>query len=256
MSLKDRKSLLSNKNNDVMATLLKDVTEKFQLMLNEKFDEQNKHFSDMLSKIGTLEENIDEANNHIRFVEEKVTQIGNIQNDIGNDVDWMYKKIQTTEKLQRCKTVVITGIEHTREENLVDILNNISVILNVKVTENDIDEIYRIKSSDKRARIIVKFTRTLTKQKLMEGIKIKKSLYGKELGIENGDTQIYLNEYLSQKNHELWKEAKKLRSSNKVKFAWIRDGEVFVRKEEGGDRIHIFNHNILNKFQNQNNFKE
>lgn len=258
MSSKDRKSLVSikNKGDEAMATLLRDVTEKFQLMLNEKFDEQNRHFSDMLTKINNLEENIDDANKHIRFVEEKVTQIGNIQNDIGNDVDWMYKKIQTTEKLQRSKTVVITGVEQTQEENLIDIVNIISDILKVKVTENDFDEIFRIKSADKKARIIVKFTRTLTKQKFIEGIKIKKSLYAKELGIVNGETQIYLNEYLSQKNHELWKEAKKLRSTNKVKFAWIRDGEVFVRKEEGGERIHIFNHNILKKFQNQNNLKE
>lgn len=252
MSFKERKSLLTNKGkgDEGMATMLKDVTENFKIMLNEKFDEQNKHFSDMLSKIVTLEENVVDVNNHVRFVEEKVTEIGNTQSNMGNDIDWMYNKVQTSEKLQRSKTVVITGIEYTQEENLIEIVNNIADILKVNLIESDFDEIYRIKSTDKKPRIIVKFTRTLVKQRLINGIKVKKSLYAKELGIDKDkETQIYLNEYLSQKSHELWKEVKKLRSSNKVKYAWIRDGEVYIRKEEGGERVHVNNFYILNKFK-------
>lgn len=240
------------KGDDVMASLLKDVTEKFQLMLSEKFEEQNKHFTSMLGRIVDLEENMADTNNHIKSVEEKVQQIGNTQYAMGNDVDWMYKKIQTAEKLQRSKTVVVTGVDYIKEENLIEILTKISNVLNVAVNETDIDELYRINSVDKKSRFIVKFTRTLLKQKIIEGIRMKKSLYTNEVGLE-GESQIYLNEYLSQKNNEFWREAKKLRSTNKVKFAWIRDGEVYLRQKEGGERIHVNNFNILHQFQGQFN---
>lgn len=253
MAAASRKSAVKPKGEDgAMANMLKDVSEKFQLMLSEKFEEQNKHFSNMLGRIVNLEENLADTNNHINFVEEKVEQIGNTQIALGNDVDWMFKKIQTGEKIQRSKTVVVTGIDYVKDENLIDILTKISNVLNVQVNETDIDELYRINSADKKSRFIVKFTRTLLKQKLIGGIKMKKSLYTNEVGLE-GESQIYLNEYLSQRNNDLWKEAKKLRSTNKVKFAWIRDGEVYVRHHEGGERIHVNNFNILKTFQDQLN---
>lgn len=75
-----------------------------------------------------------------------------------------------------------------------------------------------------------------------------RSLYTKEIyAEENEDVQIYINEYLSQFNNGMWNEAKKLRSNNKVKYAWVRGGEVFVRQAEGGKRIHLNNTNIIKK---------
>lgn len=250
MSQSLRKSLVKPITNEKMdiKNVLKEVTDNFQAMLSEKFDEQNKHLSQMMQRIEVLENANVENKTNFQAVSERVSKTECFLDNAGNDLDYLYGKMLTTEKIQRSKTIVITGIVGKKDEDLTEIIQKIAIAMKKAVNSYDIDDIYRIHSKDNKPRIIVKFVRAIVKEEFIQGIKKKKSLYTKEIdAAETEDVQIYINEYLSQFNNGMWKEAKKLRSTNKVKYAWVRDGEVFVRQTEGGKRIHVNNANIIQK---------
>lgn len=250
MSQNLRKSFVKPAINEKMdlKIVLKEVTDNFQAMLSEKFDEQNKHLSQMMNRIEVLENANVENRLNIQTVCDRVSKTEGFLNNAGNDLDYLYGKMLSSEKIQRSKTIVITGVVQRRDENLTEIVEKIAGAMKTTVKSYDIDDIYRIHSKDNKPRIIVKFSRAIVKEDFIQGIKKKKSLYTKEIDAdENEDVQIYINEYLSQFNNGMWNEAKKLRSNNKVKYAWVRGGEVFVRQVEGGKRIHLNNSNIIKK---------
>lgn len=188
---------------------------------------------------------------------DKVDELTEIQATNYHDITKLFVKSDEGERLERNRAAIISGLEFEPNENLVQIVKLVGKAVDVEVNEADIDEIFRIKGRDPVARILVKFTRVLKRQEFIKGIKIKKSIYKKDIGFkEKGDTQIFINEYLNTQNHAFWIGAKKLRSRNVIKYAWIKDGNVYIREKDEGKAIHVNNFSLLNKFESRKDNKD
>lgn len=217
--------------------------------LQNEIDRINNEAKENITK---LSNDISEKFNRLNDKECTVNEISEHQVTNYNDITKLFIKTDQSEKLERNRAIIVSGLEFESNENLVEIVKLVGNAINVKVDEADIDEIFRIKGRDEVPRILVKFTRVLKRQEIIKGIKQKKSIYKKDIGIkDHGDTQIFINEYLNTQNHAFWIGAKKLRSRNIVKYAWIKDGEVYIREKDEGKAIHVNNFSLLNNFESQ-----
>lgn len=211
--------------------------------LEEKFDDKMNMFEEKLNAVNGPSNEL------------QISEFSKRVNEIDGDVGFLYDKALVSEKITRNHAIVVTGIfdKSNSTEFFIKSIIRIGEVLKVTVHESDIDDIYPIFAKDKLPRFIVKFTRILKKQEMIKGIREKRSLYLREVyNCEGADNkQIFLNEHLNWLNHNLWKEAKTLKQMNFVKYAWIRDGDVLVKKNEGDKYIIIKSMSDIRKMKGE-----
>jgi hypothetical protein len=131
--------------------------------------------------------------------------------------------------------------------------------LGVNVVASDIDYCYRPKSryiagsDQKPPPIIVRFTRSPVTSSLLNARRSKRHFTLRDIGdIGQGDDEsrnVYINESLTPFNRKLYAKARNLKSEKKVKYLWVRDGNIYVRKTDGSDRITIRNEVTLKELE-------
>lgn len=56
---------------------------------------------------------------------------------------------------------------------------------------------------------------------------------------------IHVNEFLNSKSHELYLKVKEFFKVHKFEYVWIRDGKIFVRKNDNMNVINVKTNNDL-----------
>ena len=57
---------------------------------------------------------------------------------------------------------------------------------------------------------------------------------------------IYINEHLSPSNRELFALSMQKKRFEEFKYLWVRNGNIYLRKNDNSEVFHITNVNILN----------
>jgi Baculovirus FP protein len=114
------------------------------------------------------------------------------------------------------------------------------------------------KSTSSKAPILVKLSDSRKKGELVSKLRSKKVLMLSEIHEDfqhDQRTRIFLRDDLTPLQRDLFKEAKNIQEMFKLKFAWMKDGDIFVRKEENAKVYAINNRMDLMKvsdiFSNQ-----
>lgn len=67
--------------------------------------------------------------------------------------------------------------------------------------------------------------------------------------------KIYINEHLTKDNTAIFYEARKLKKNGFVKYAWVKNGTVKVKKEDGGKAIIIQSLEFMESIKKQHGDK-
>lgn len=199
--------------------------------------------------------------------------------ELRNDNQVLYSKINNIEyhldSIEQQKldhNIVINGVPENENENLenivADIARKLDVSLNttnhddildvnnqnsddknvdvdIDTLNSDIKSVNRIKSFNTDSglpRSIRIVFHNKTKRDLILQSKKKIKLNTEMLQLNtNGSRQVFISEQLTSKKQFLFKAARDLKRDNKVKYAWVKDGEIFIRREENGKMIKIKN---------------
>lgn len=147
--------------------------------------------------------------------------------------------------------ILICGIPETENENVTDILKLITDEINVTLVEEDITDINRMKikgtnSSGLPTPILVTFSNNKAKNDFMDAKKKKKEI---DTRITHKNMKpkhsIYIGDHLTRYRQLLFKEARDAKRKGNVKYAWSKNGEIYIRKTEDGDAIKIRHINQL-----------
>ena len=141
-------------------------------------------------------------------------------------------EVEILKQQMRNKTIVVNGIAADPKKETVDQVTALCKDkLKINLHPMDIDKVYAIKTNKNNTTgrsIYVSLTTTRKKDEIMKAKKLLRDL-DDDTGI------IYINEYLTQKQGELFAKARGLVKKKKLIAAWTRDGKVFVKEEEGGN---------------------
>lgn len=134
----------------------------------------------------------------------------------------------------------IHGIPESQGENLNDIVLKMCVDgLKLKEIRSDqIKKVFRAKSSvhknpTRSSKIVVLCDSQITRDEILKEKRRIKDLNANQFGFQSG-SKIMLFESLSYYKKDLLYKANLARSDGKLKFVWVRNGNIMVRKTEGG----------------------
>lgn len=189
--------------------------ESFMEVLSTKYDE-------LLAKIGSQE-------NEISKLKAKTDELEKQLTEKDAEIARIRDSIESAEQYSRRKNLEIHGIAESPNEDLFNVLLNLSSKMEIEAPQrNSVEAVHRLKSrQDRTAPIIVRFTDQATKDRWISKKKVLRA------------EKIFLNDNLTRAQGHLFWQTRQQAKEKGYKFAWTKNGKVLVKKEEGSNVISI-----------------
>lgn len=229
--------------NQVMKALFTDFKKEIKKELKEF--EKSMNFNS--NKLDDVLEKLNDMECDIKKINEKQNMLEAENENLKLKIKHLENSIDDIEQYSRNKNIQVDGIPVQKDENLREMIQELSKKIDVNIKKEDIDAIHRVptRSTKNPEPIIVQF---LTRQ-MKEDIIAKSrgsNLNTNDLGMNCSKT-IYINDHLSKTKKQLMYEARQLKKSKEYKFIWSRNGKIFVRKTETSNIININTFDDLQK---------
>jgi hypothetical protein len=152
-------------------------------------------------------------------------------------------KVNDLEQYSKNYNLVLQGVPVVQGENLYHVVSDIARIVGCNINPDSIELCHRLRKRDRAAgnqppEIVAKFFSRQVKENILEGRKNKKVLLAHEVGFQNSNNKVYINEHLTTTNKHLFWLARKVKETG-YKYVWTRSGKVFVRKDEQSQVIRV-----------------
>lgn len=190
-------------------------------LISEKHDE-------ILGRISKLETEKKENQRIICLLEERVESVERKMRNTGLEV----------RNIQRNKSET--------KETLCSIIIKLGQILNIKIKNSDIRDIYRINSKDKSDPIIIEFTTVFLKEKVLKETKTfnknknkTEKLNSNHLQLNQSTKPVYISETLTNKTQRLFFLSRTFQKNYNYSFCWTAHGTVYLRKDISSPHIKI-----------------
>lgn len=188
---------------------------------------------------------------------QKMKSLENDNNDMKATISNLQSRLTQMEQRARLSNVEIQCIPENRNENLSKIILQISKVIDCKLKEESVSQVTRIAKFDRanaRPRsIVVEFDNARNRDAfLAASINFNRKnptnkLNTTHIGITGEKKPIFIAEHLSPANKALHAAARIKAREMKYDFVWVRNGRIFVRKNEGADPILIRDNDCLKK---------
>lgn len=192
---------------------LSNLTESVKFMSNQ-FDMFGKQLSEVL--------------NSIKELKEENKSLKEINLNLNVDIASLSKKINVLEQNAIISNVEIIGVPEQKNENCVEVVENIATKLGVNLSVLNAFRMYS-KFSNRPKKIIAKLNSPETKQQLMEFAK-KRKLITKHLNENWENGNIYINNELTSFNRDLFYKTRMFAKSNNFKFVWFGSKNIYKKR--------------------------
>jgi hypothetical protein len=230
---------------------LKDIMDS----ISEIKDTQRSMEKDFNNSYELLQEQLKENTEALKAANEKNDQYLKLINDLVADNAKLKKRVQELENQQddleqysRINSVEIHGIPHSKNENVLTVVKEVGKALDFNITDEMVDACHRLgrgANASAPPGIIVKFVRRMDKEELMRLRRVKRTLSTRHLGLSM-DQPIYMNDSLTRKRRQLFNATRNVRKDKHYKYMWVRNGNIFLRKDDGEKVIQINSDTDLN----------
>lgn len=190
---------------------------------------------------GVIDNKLEESNKMLKEQTEKYNKMCEIvenvlkeNGELKKKVKGLEDKIEEMEQYSRSNCVEIHGVPFSPSEDVVSIVKEVGKAMDMSVSDGMIDACHRLgvsRQGHTTSGIIVKFVRRLDKEEFLRRRRVKRTLSTRHIGGAD-DKPIYINESLSPARRRLHALARNFQRSNNFKFLWVRNGKIFLRKEE------------------------
>lgn len=160
----------------------------------------------------------------------------------------MEKTIELYEWEKIENNIIISGVEkQDRGEDTREITEKILKKLKIKEVEKYIQASYR--NTRHESTITVKLSNKETKTEILKARKEIGKINTLDCGIKGKNNAIYINEQLTSKANKLLYYARQLKKENKIKYAWSREGKIYIKQHDSDEKLRIREEEDLNKLQ-------
>lgn len=226
---------------NVMSEHLRDINEKI-LDFQKTMSFFNHSYEDLKSKL-----------------EEKSTAVIELQKEnaaLKSSVRDLSDRLCSVEQNMRESNVEIVGVPEFKNENLTNTVVQLAKTVDSPINDEDILHVTRVakisKQSDKPRSIVVKLRSPRKRDVLLAAVSnfnrknAKEKLSSQHLGLGGPKVPVFVAEHLTPANKSLHAATRKKTKEQGYKFVWVRNGRIFVRKDEVSQAILIRSINSLN----------
>lgn len=184
-----------------------------------------------------------------------VDQLKRENDNLKASVKDLTSRLNTVEVHMRENNIEINGIPENKSENLANVIVQLGNIIANPLKEDDIQHVTRVaqlnRNTEKPRSVIVKLRSARHRDAILAAVAQfnKKNpndkLNSHHLGIGGTSKPIYISEHLSPTNKALHAAARIKAKEMKYRFTWVRNGKIFVRKDEFSQAKLIKNEDCL-----------
>ncbi|XP_045500728.1 uncharacterized protein LOC123698178 [Colias croceus] len=239
---------------DVIKSTMADI---FSTMQDNLMSAINKELKPIRLELATITDSInfisnqyDEMKKDYEISKVKLTDLEKQNTILNNTIEDLCVRINQTEQQLRQNNIELQCVPERKNENLIDIVAHLGNILGCDLSSDNVLHCTRTaktKTENPRPRSIVV---QLSSVRLRDQVIAAVSKFNKEnpqsklntahVGL-TGNSPIFVNEHLSPANKSLHAATRIKAKEKGYKFTWIRNGKIFIRKNEGSQYIQVKN---------------
>lgn len=212
--------------------------------LSQSLDYHTKSFDELKTKTHAMSKDITEIKKIEKEVETYKYRLLNVE-----------RYLNTQQQRDRLCNIEISGIPEKKNEDLPQLLLSICTALDVQAVKQDITNIYRVPQKITNTKlpknIVARMSSQLIKDTIISAIRKKKGLTSADLGLKTSKDpfKIYVNEHLTPFNKTLLKKTREAAASAAFQHVWVRNGKIFVRKNDTSSSLNIMDTRDLEKIK-------
>lgn len=203
-----------------------------QDFISDKYDNIVTKMEELITTIHSMDKRITDLENDKRVLTTKLERELNINRVINEAAE--------QEKFQH--NVILSGVSN-EAENSIEMVKMICQKLNpsIEITDDDVEKVERLfvqrdnipeEKKIKKIPVVVTFKNTEIKAKIFEAQKRKKDFYSDECELPGENGKMFFRDQLTSSSFKILKAARDLRNNNKLKYVWVQEGKVLVRKDD------------------------
>lgn len=233
-----------------------DCTEPSLIDLMREIKKLGNMNKDLADSLNSCHGKIDELNELIKNQDLKIADCVSKVEDLSVKYALLEKEnnelkvnLNNQEQYTRLNCIEIYGIPEVKEENILSTVGHVYNALNVKFDINNIDCCYRMNRQQKTTEprgIFLSFLSRLKKEEFMNAKKTRRTLCLSDINIEwarnvqGGKQPVYINESLTSSNRALFSKCREFKKKQNIKFLWVKNGKILMRKSESA-KVYVIN---------------
>lgn len=213
--------------------------------------------NDLKSGVEFLSSEYDRMKLELDASNDKIKSLTNENVSLTGKVEELSNRLNLIEQHSRETNIEINGLPETKSENLMSVLKKLCSVTSVPIQDSDIlscSRVRKINDSNQRPRaVVIKLPTTRSRDEIIAGVvKFNKKnesnkLNSGHLGYNNAISPIYVSEHLSPYYKALHARTRKTAREKEYRYVWIRNGRIFVRKNDQSPAIQIKSYESLNR---------
>ncbi|CAK1601372.1 unnamed protein product [Parnassius mnemosyne] len=235
--------------NIIRREIQQSVTEAIESAVKMFF---SKEFDEIKSELATLQEirksmeflssQYDRVNSDIKYLQDRLTLVTIEKLMLSSQVLDMSDRLNLMEQHSPETNIEINGVKENKSDNLLSLAKQLCSTISVPFMDAEVLSGARAsKMNDKNDRprsIIIKLQSVKKRDEIFATVSSfnKKNTLDKlnysHLGYAGNKSPVYVSEHLSSHNKKLHASTRNIAREKGYKYVWIRNGRIFVRKED------------------------
>lgn len=212
---------------------------------------------DLKTGIEFLSNEYDRIKSDLMSSEETIKNLTKDNNTLKGRVDELSGRLNLIEQHARETNVEINGIPENKSENIVSVVKQLCSAVSTPFIDTNVLSCTRVRkmddSSDRPRAVIVKLPSTAIRDVILAAVtKFNKAnpsekLHSGHLGYGGTKSPIFVSEHLAPYYKALHARTRHVARDKDYKYTWIRNGRIFVRKNDQSPARQIKCYDSLNK---------
>ncbi|XP_022820402.1 uncharacterized protein LOC111352238 [Spodoptera litura] len=258
----------SSKENDIRCIIKEIIGEELSEMLvrinetivgtiSRELEPLRLEMQGMRDSMSFMNEKFEEIRKKQEISNERIMNLEAENAELKAAMGGMSERFVNLEQQSRSNNLEVQCVPENKNENVYKIITQLARVVKCEISDKDIPHCTRVAKSNSsstrpRSIIVQLASPKLRDQLLAATIHFNKSnpqekLNSSHLGYAGPKSPVYVAEHLSPTNRALHAATRIKAKEMNYKYVWVRNGRIFVRKNEGTEHIQIRNNSNLSR---------
>lgn len=258
VTTEDVRSIVQEVIKAEFASMLQQITDTILNVVNKELEPIRHDIRELSTSLSFHTKEFKEFQSEHNALKTSVKDLENENSELINSVADLILRVNYLEQQTRSSNLEVQCLPENKQENLYTVVKQLGSVVGCELNESDIHHCTRVAklqaTSTRPRSVVVQLASPKIRDQLLASVinynKNKDNtlkLNSADLGIAGEKSPVFVLDHLSPSNKALHA-ATRLKAKDKgYRFVWVRNGRIFVWKNETADHILIRNLDSLNK---------